>query len=91
MRHGRAQMPWGRFRGVRIRLIPDDYLSWLCTTPMLRDEARWKWLRDSVISELKFRGLRYDLAETDEPGVEIPEPEPPAVLTNRRKFKLLEE
>lgn len=88
MRHGRAEMPWGKYRGVRIRLIPSDYLSWLTTAPMMRDEPRWKWLWDSVISELKFRGLKFELAETDEPIVEMPDPEPPAVLTNRRKFKL---
>ena len=86
MRHGRAQMPWGRYKGVRVRLLPDDYLSWLTTLPMMRTE-KWKWLWDSIIAELKFRGLKYELAETVEPVIEIPE-EVPAVLTNRRKFKL---
>jgi uncharacterized protein (DUF3820 family) len=83
VRHGRAQMPWGRYRGVRIRLIPDDYLSWLTTAPMMK-AAQWKWLWDSVISELKYRGLKYELAATDEPVVEV---ESPPVLTVRRKFR----
>jgi uncharacterized protein (DUF3820 family) len=87
MRHGRATLPFGRFKGVRVRLVPDDYLSWLTTAPMMRDE-KWKWLWDSVIAELKFRGLKYELAETEEPVVEIPDAPPPAVLVNRRKFKL---
>lgn len=71
MRHGRAVIPFGKYKGVRIRLLPDDYLSWLTTAKMLRDH-RWKWLRDSVIAELKFRGLRSDLAITDEPEIEMP-------------------
>lgn len=85
MRHGRAQLPFGKFRGVRIRLVPDDYLSWLTTAPMLR-ESKWKWLYDSLIAELKFRGLRYDLAETVDPVIEIPEVIP-VMLENRRKFR----
>lgn len=85
MRHGRAQLPWGKFRGVRIRLVPDDYLSWLTTAPMIR-APKWKWLYDSLISELKFRGLRYDLAETVDPVIEIPEAVP-VMLENRRKFR----
>ncbi len=71
--HGRAEMPWGKFKGVRIRLLPDDYLSWLTTLELLRDH-RWKWLKDSLISELKFRRLRYDLADTPDPEpIEIEE------------------
>jgi len=63
-------MPYGKYKGVRIRLIPDDYLSWLTTAKMMSDR-RWKWLRDSLISELKFRGLRYDLASTEDPEVVV--------------------
>jgi uncharacterized protein (DUF3820 family) len=83
MRHGRAQLPFGKYRGVRIRLVPDDYLSWLTTAPMMK-EPRWRWLWDSVISELKFRGLKYELAETTDP---IPEPLSPT-LTNKRKMRV---
>lgn len=87
MRHGRAVAPFGKYKGVRIRLIPDDYLSWLTTAPMMRT-SQWKWLWDSVISELKFRGLKYELAETDEPLVETIEAHP---LTNRRKMRIVPE
>ena len=72
MRHGRAVIPFGKYKGVRVRLLPDDYLSWLTTAPMIR-AAKWKWLRDSLIAELEYRGLRADLAETDEPEIDIPE------------------
>lgn len=74
-RHGRAVMPWGKFKGVRIRLLPDDYVSWLTTTDIVK-AAQWRWLKDSLIAELKFRGLRYDLAETKDPE---PVAEPPVV------------
>ncbi len=80
-RHGRAVMPWGKHKGVRIRLIPDAYLSWLTTTPILRD-AKWWWLKESLEAELKFRGLRADLADTPDPE---PAPEPPKPF---RKFDL---
>jgi uncharacterized protein (DUF3820 family) len=58
-------MPFGKWKGVRIRLIPDAYLSWLTTfKPMWKPE--WRWLCDSLVSELKFRGLRFDLAATED-------------------------
>lgn len=82
MRHGHATLPFGKYRGVRIRLVPDDYLSWLTTAPMMRDE-KWRWLYDSLISELKWRGLRYDLARTEDVPVETPVP------TNGRKFRFV--
>lgn len=63
MRHGRATMPWGKYKNVRIRLIPDDYLSFLTELPMMK-QKQWKWLKDSLDSELRFRGLRADLADT---------------------------
>ncbi|MGH3428226.1 MAG: hypothetical protein ACRDQZ_11790 [Mycobacteriales bacterium] len=66
MRHGRAVMPWGKYKGVKIRLLPDDYLSFLTGLNLMKD-ANWRWLLDSLIAELKFRGLRYDLAGTAEP------------------------
>ena len=58
-RHGRAVMPWGKYKGVRIRLLPEPYLSWLTTTPMMRD-PKWKWLLDSLVAELEFRGLNVE-------------------------------
>jgi uncharacterized protein (DUF3820 family) len=81
-RHGNARMPWGKWKNVRVRLLPDDYLSWLTTTPILK-EPRWRWLKDSLIAELEFRGLRADLADTADP--EMPEPEPPEPLQLVRK------
>jgi len=87
MRHGRAVMPFGKHKGVRIRLIPSDYLSWLSTAPMMRDEPRWKWLWDSLIAELKFRGLNYEQAATDDPVIEIPD-EPVPMLVNSRKIRV---
>jgi len=62
-------MPWGKYRGVRIRLLPDSYLSWL-TTSVVMNDPRWWWLRESLVAELKFRGLNYEMAA-------IPDPEPP--------------
>lgn len=38
-RHGRAVMPWGKFKGVRVRLLPDDYLSWLTEARYQHDEV----------------------------------------------------
>lgn len=87
MRHGRAVIPFGKYKGVRIRLLPDDYLSWLTTAPMMKT-AQWKWLWDSLIAELKFRGLNYEMAATEDPVVVIPE-EP--VMPIRRKLKLQEQ
>ena len=66
MRHGRAIMPFGKYKGVRIRLIPDDYLSWLTSTDIIVS-PRWNWLKESLMAELRFRGLRADLASTSEP------------------------
>jgi uncharacterized protein (DUF3820 family) len=85
-RHGRATIPFGKYKGVRIRLLPDDYLSWLTTAAMMRD-PKWKWLYDSLIAELKFRGLNWEMAATEDPAVEIPDEVPP-ILVNSRKIKL---
>lgn len=84
MKHGRAVIPFGKYKGVRVRIIPDDYLSWLMTAKMMKD-PRWTWLRDSVIAELKFRGLRYDLAATDEPEIDMPTRE-----TNDNEMRAIE-
>jgi hypothetical protein len=78
-RHGRAIMPFGKFKGVRIRLLPDSYLSWLSAAGMLQD-PKWWWLRESLRAELRFRGFREDLADTEDPP---PAPERPA-----RKIRL---
>lgn len=61
-RHGKAVMPWGEHKGVRIRIIPDAYLSWLTTTWVMT-EPKWWWLKESLLKELRARGLRADLAE----------------------------
>ncbi len=65
-------MPFGKYRGVRIRLLPDNYLSWL-TTSAIMTNPQWWWLRESLIAELKYRDMRWDLAPTPDP------PEPPAL------------
>jgi uncharacterized protein (DUF3820 family) len=59
-------MPWGKYKGCRIRVLPDAYLSWLSGWDVLQN-AEWKWLHDSLIAELEFRGLRADLADTVDP------------------------
>lgn len=84
-RAGKAVMPWGRYKGVRVRLLPDSYLSFLTTIPLMRS-PQWKWIWDSVIAELKFRGMREDLAATEEPLVELPVRVPPRTS---RKFRMV--
>lgn len=59
-------MPFGKWKGCRIRVLPDPYLSWLSGWEVLR-LPKWKWLHDSLIAELDFRGLRADLADTADP------------------------
>jgi uncharacterized protein (DUF3820 family) len=66
MSHGKAVMPWGRWKGTRIRLLPDEYLSWLTSSDIVLSR-RWNWLRESLFAELKFRGMREDLAKSTEP------------------------
>ncbi|HEX8797912.1 MAG TPA: hypothetical protein VF772_04825 [Terriglobales bacterium] len=53
-RAGRAVMPWGKYKGTRVRLPPDAYLSFLTTTFIMQSE-QWTWLRDSVLAELRYR------------------------------------
>jgi len=55
--------------------VPSDYLSWLTTAPMMRDQ-KWRWLWDSLIAELKFRGLAWEQAATEDPVIEIPDEVP---------------
>jgi uncharacterized protein (DUF3820 family) len=89
MRHGRAVMPFGKWKGVRIRLIPDDYLSWLTTSDVVKD-AKWKWLKDSLMAELRFRGLRDDLASTSEPEP-VKQPLPLVTMGSTRRNIILED
>ena len=82
-RHGHAIMPWGKYKGVRIRLIPDHYLSWLTTLPQMR-VPEWKWLYTSVLAELRSRDLRADLASTVD---DFAEPDSlPALPSGKRAF-----
>lgn len=76
-RHGRATIPFGKFKGVRVSLLKDSYLSFLTTLPWMH-EPQWRWLYDSVLAELRFRDFntvgieREDvIAEHAEPVVEI--------------------
>lgn len=74
-RHGRAVIPFGKkYKGVRVRLCPDAYLSWL--SGWLSEDAgrsdKFRWLLDSIVAELEYRGLRSDLAETMEPALRSP-------------------
>jgi uncharacterized protein (DUF3820 family) len=84
VRHGNAVMPWGKYRGVRIRCLPDDYLSWL-TTSAVKEGSRWWWLRESLLAELRFRGLNVK-------GVLLPDaqpvPLPLAVVPRTRRFRV---
>jgi hypothetical protein len=50
-------MPFWKCKAVRLRLIPDDYLSWLTTTELIRAE-HWKRL----IAELQFRSFNVQAA-----------------------------
>jgi len=50
-------MPWGKWKGVQISLLPNDYISFLTTTSIL-DDPRWNWLKQSLLAELRHRGLR---------------------------------
>jgi hypothetical protein len=63
-------MPWGKHRGVEIRLLPEAYLSFLAgwLNDPDRREKFW-WLRESLIAELTFRGL--DAEQIDR--LEVPE------------------
>lgn len=63
-------MPFGKWKGVRIRLLPVDYLSWLTTSDIMKD-PKWGWLKESLIAELRFRGLSFDLAGTEDPAPKV--------------------
>lgn len=81
-RHGRAVMPWGKYRGVRMAHIPDAYLSWLAGLPWLAEESsKWWWLRASIVKEMGARGLRAEVVEEEEA---LPVPADPP----RRRIRL---
>ena len=58
-RHGRAVMPFGKYRGVQIRNVPDVYLSWLINQDWMMLE-QWRWLAESIAAEFRHRGLHLD-------------------------------
>lgn len=58
-RHGRATIPFGKFKGRQLSQIDDGYLSWLSGTDLIR-QSNWKWLRDSLRAELQHRGFRTE-------------------------------
>jgi uncharacterized protein (DUF3820 family) len=81
MKHGRAVIPFGKYKGVAVRHLPDAYLSWIIDSDVVR-LPEWRWLRDSMVKELKARGLKHERAnQPDEPEAD---PEPPRA---RRKFR----
>lgn len=63
-RHGRAVMPFGVHKGICVNLLPDAYLSFLTTIPFF-NSPDWKWLRDSILSELRFRGFSTESLERE--------------------------
>ncbi len=57
-RHGRAVIPFGKYKGVHVRNIPDDYLSWLLNWgEHWLGNDKWRWLTESIVAELHHRGL----------------------------------
>ena len=59
MRHGRAVIPFGMYKGVRVANVPSDYLSWLIGNEFMRDD-KWHWLLESIAKEFRARGLIFD-------------------------------
>jgi hypothetical protein len=60
MKHGRAVMPWGKWKGTQVRHVPSDYLSWLWGTVEdggVLSAPEWRWVKDSVEAEMRHRGL----------------------------------
>ena len=78
-RHGRAIIPFGKsYKGVRVSLLPDAYLSWLTTQAWVPERFPWLW--ESVLAELRHRGLNDEGAvPDDEPESAAVEPESAAV------------
>lgn len=69
-RHGRATIPFGKFRGTRLRCLPLDYLSFLTTLPMMR-APQWRWLKESLYAELRFRGMNTQGLEAPDAAPEV--------------------
>ena len=88
-------MPWGKFKGCRVSLLPDDYLCWIATSDLIQGEGefgkesrdRWAWLRESLEAELKWRGFNVKTVEDDEPARQTTN----VVIRKRRKKKVVEE
>jgi hypothetical protein len=53
---------------------------------MMRD-PQWRWLWESLIAELKFRGLNYEMAATDDPVVE----DVPLPVEVHRKIRIVQD
>lgn len=58
-------MPWGKYKGWLVRALPDDYLMFLSSTFVMTEE-QWKWLRDSLLSEMKFRGMGTEFLKRED-------------------------
>jgi len=63
-------MPFGKYRGVAVRHLPDAYLSWLGDA--LANDTRgsgttWNWLLASVVAEMKHRGMHVNFDLPVEP------------------------
>lgn len=80
-------MPFGKYKGVRVRLIPDSYLSWMTTSAIVKD-PQWWWIKESVLAELRYRGFRADLADTQDPDAPIGNTIAPLPVPGARKFRL---
>ena len=74
-RHGRAVVPFGKWKGCAVRNLPTDYLDWLAgcfanseawtdkdgeVKSFSLADPKWNWLRESVIAEMRHRGLNVD-------------------------------
>lgn len=57
-------MPFGKYKGLKIRHIPESYLSWLISEPFMAD-SKWHWLVESIAAEFRHRDLRFELAEAE--------------------------
>jgi uncharacterized protein (DUF3820 family) len=57
-------MPFGKYKGFRVSVLPSEYLGFLTTT-FVFTAPQWRWLRDSVLSELRIRGLPTELVLLD--------------------------
>jgi hypothetical protein len=113
MSHGRAVMPFGKHRGVAIRLLPDSYLSNLADFMTLAGDAsphvgnsvvdgrkcycncdqcrrqfaeKFWWVKESLLAELRHRGLVADRA--NEPDAAVPDEPPSVPPSSKRAYRL---